>query len=279
MKLLVFPFLLTVAGLLTASCAEDGSTGRSPFPLQLMCRNSARVLACIAFATVGGRDGQDVSGLATWSTSDTTIATINSTGLVTALRSGEVAIRVATRTAPRFKWCGLFPIRAFMEPPGPSRAGCSAWWLLPGVLMEILNGPNAGRAMTTSADGRFYMTDLHDGPFMICLSKLVQDSRVPVVDARRRRTDPDAHRLAARPLVAAAAGTALGTLPTGATAPVAAASAAEVRLQQMRERVDVAELATLHAEQVRIGRAAAAVGRLRRRRCRTPRPIRSCRPR
>jgi hypothetical protein len=42
---------------------------------------------------------------------------------------------------------------------------------LPGVLMEILNGPNAGRSMTTFANSVFYMEGLQDGPFTIRLSK------------------------------------------------------------------------------------------------------------
>jgi hypothetical protein len=137
-----------------------------------MCPEFGESSRCIAFATVGGRDGQDVSGLAMWSTSDTTIATINSTGLVTALRAGEVAIRVGYQDAAAFQVVWVVPGQGIH---GTSRtlAGrvLSMVGPLPGVLMEILNGPNAGRAMTTSADGRFYMADLRDGPFTIRLSK------------------------------------------------------------------------------------------------------------
>src|SRR5687768_11001994 len=50
------------------------------------------------------------------------------------------------------------------------------------------------------------------------------------------------------------------TCPTRPTGPAASAAAAEIRLQQVRQRVHVAEFSVLHAEQVRVGRAAAAVG-------------------
>src|SRR5262245_37190013 len=40
-----------------------------------------------------------------------------------------------------------------------------------GVLMQILDGPNAGRTTTTSTNGRFYMDGLQDGRFTIRLSK------------------------------------------------------------------------------------------------------------
>ena len=42
---------------------------------------------------------------------------------------------------------------------------------LANVLMEILNGPNAGRRMITTSNGRFYMEGLQDGAFTIRLSK------------------------------------------------------------------------------------------------------------
>ena len=171
MKLLVFPVLLTVTGLLTTGCAEDGLAGPSP-AVQLMCPEFGESSRCTAFATMSGRDGQDVSGLATWSTSDPTIATINSTGLVTTVRAGEVAIRVNYQGASAFVVVWAVPGQGLH---GTSRtlAGMvlSMQGPLPGVLMEILNGPNAGRAMTTSTDGRFHMADLRDGPFTIRLSK------------------------------------------------------------------------------------------------------------
>ena len=170
MKRLVFPVLLT-AGLLTTGCAETGPSDVLG-AVQLMCPEFGESSRCNAFAMMSGRDGQDVSGLATWSTSDPAIATINTTGLVTALRSGEVAIRVSYQDAAAFQVVWVVPGQGIY---GTSRtlAGrvLSMVGPLPGVLMEILNGPNAGRSMTTSSDGRFYMDNLQDGPFTIRLSK------------------------------------------------------------------------------------------------------------
>lgn len=53
-----------------------------------------------------------------------------------------------------------------------------------------------------------------------------------------------------------------GALVPGSAAPAAPASsvASEVRLEQMRQRVYVAQPAVLDAEEMRIGRAAAAAG-------------------
>jgi hypothetical protein len=45
---------------------------------------------------------RDVTGLATWSTSDPTIATVSSVGFVTALKFGDVAVRANYRGADGF---------------------------------------------------------------------------------------------------------------------------------------------------------------------------------
>src|SRR5262245_46528543 len=49
------------------------------------------------------------------------------------------------------------------------------------------------------------------------------------------------------------------TALTARGAPLAAATAPEIRLQQMSQRVDITKLAILHAEEMSIGSAAAAI--------------------
>jgi uncharacterized protein YjdB len=45
---------------------------------------------------------RDVTGFSTWSSSDTTIATVDSTGFVTVARAGNVAIRAIYRDLEGF---------------------------------------------------------------------------------------------------------------------------------------------------------------------------------
>lgn len=45
---------------------------------------------------------RDVTGFSTWSTSDTTIATVDTTGFVTVVRAGNVAIRATYRDLEGF---------------------------------------------------------------------------------------------------------------------------------------------------------------------------------
>jgi hypothetical protein len=107
---------------------------------------------CAAFALFE-RDGQDVTGLAEWSTSDPAIATVSSTGTVTARATGEVAIRASYQGGTGFVavWAtgrGLSGTSRLLQGTVLSVNGP-----LSDVVMEILDGPNAGRRTTTSSGG------------------------------------------------------------------------------------------------------------------------------
>jgi hypothetical protein len=155
--------------------APSGPTGPSAPPphtrIVVNCPEFGESSRCTAFAATD-RDGQDITGLADWSTSDPAIATINSTGLVTAHAPGEVAIRASYQDATGFAFVWAIPGRGLH---GTSRtlAGMvlSMEGRLADALMEILDGPNAGRRMITSSNGTFYMDGLQDGVFTIRLSK------------------------------------------------------------------------------------------------------------
>ena len=123
-----------------------------------------------ATATAAARD---VTGLAEWSTSDTRIATANSVGFVTVLQSGSVAIRAKYRDVDA---AAIMDVQA-----GGARryyraisgfvtdAGDHA--KIAGVVVSILDGPNAGRTTTTGADGAYQLYDLEIGPFTVRFSR------------------------------------------------------------------------------------------------------------
>jgi len=167
--------ILVVAAMASASCAgNDSSSPSSParqWAVDVRCPEFGESSRCIAFA-MSDREGGDVSGLAQWSTSDPAVATVSSTGLVTARSAGEVSIRASYQGATGFaiRWAvpgqGLAGTYRTLQGTVLSLNGA-----LPGVLMEILDGPNAGRSMTTFASGAFVMDGLQDGPFTIRLSK------------------------------------------------------------------------------------------------------------
>ena len=169
MKRFVCLSVLTVTVMASASC-DDSPSGPSRV-LAVNCPEFGESSRCTAFAALGDR-GQDVTGLAQWSTSDPAIASVTSTGLVTANATGEVAIRASYQSLSGFVtvWAipgqGLHGTFRTLEGTVLSINGA-----LPDVLMQILTGPNAGRTTITSSDGRFFMDRLQDSRFTIRLSK------------------------------------------------------------------------------------------------------------
>ena len=130
-------------------------------------------MQCWAWAGFSDQSAQDVGGLATWSTSDTSIATVNSTGIVMAYRTGEVAIRAAFQGAQGFATVWAEPgqglrgtYRVLIGTVANFNGGG-----LEGVLMQVIDGPNVGRSTTTFANGGFRMENLKDGPLVIRFSK------------------------------------------------------------------------------------------------------------
>jgi hypothetical protein len=116
---------------------------------------------------------QEVTGLATWSTSDTAIATVNSVGFVTVLKNGDVAVRA--------EYAGLAGFMTMTVAPGGLRRyhrTLSGWALdaqteakISGVSVEVVGGANTGRASFTGQDGAYQMDDLEPGTFTVRFTK------------------------------------------------------------------------------------------------------------
>jgi hypothetical protein len=125
------------------------------------------------YATSAATPPRDVTGLADWSTSDTSVATVNSVGFVTVLRAGSVAIRVSYRGADGFITLQVQPgglrryYRALSGFVTDSRDGMK----ISDVTVRIVDGPNADRTTTTGSDGAYQLYDLEPGTFTVRFSK------------------------------------------------------------------------------------------------------------
>jgi len=90
---LVFVLFALALGLSVAAC---GSSPTAPTVSAVAVSGTAPAVGSssqfVATALNSNGTSQDVSGSATWSSSDSNIATVSSTGLVTALNSGSVTI-------------------------------------------------------------------------------------------------------------------------------------------------------------------------------------------
>ena len=82
------------------SNTTPSTTSATPFPILLVnCwEDYAPGYRCGSqYVTSFTEQGRDVTGFSTWSSSDSTIATVDSTGFVTVARAGNVAIRATYR--------------------------------------------------------------------------------------------------------------------------------------------------------------------------------------
>ena len=120
-------------------------------------------------AREGGQPGRDVTGFARWSTSDSSIATVNSVGFVTVLKSGEVAIRAEFQGAIGSMIMQVEPggLRRYFRALSGFVKDADTLAVLSGVRVEILDGANAGRSATTGNDGAYQLYDLQPGTFVV----------------------------------------------------------------------------------------------------------------
>jgi hypothetical protein len=168
--------VVTVAIVITSVACSDGATpgpaGPSDSFLSIGCGMDVDGYRCsLRVDTSGG--SRDVTGLATWSTSDPNIATVNSVGFVTVLQDGEVAIRASYHGETTF-------LIMQVEAGGLRRyyRALSGWVVdaatetkLAGVSVVFVAGVNAGRTTQTGNDGAYQIYDLQPGTFTVRFSK------------------------------------------------------------------------------------------------------------
>jgi len=166
---------VTVASLMIASaCTDAHSTAPTTVPsvrLGIGCGQVLDGYQCSLYDETSGVQ-RDVTGLATWSTSDTNIATVNSVGFVTVLQDGQVAVRASYKGESTF-------LTMTLEAGGLRRyyRALSGWVVdavtetkLGGVGVTFVAGANAGRTGQTT-DGAYQIYDLEPGTFTVRFSK------------------------------------------------------------------------------------------------------------
>lgn len=176
------PVLVVSAVIMMTSAACSGSPSapsrlpgsEAPSSLGIGCQMELDGYRCTATLPTGNDNApRDVTGLATWSTSDTGIATVNTVGFVTVIRTGEVAIRAGYGGATGF-------LAMQMEAGGLRKyyRALSGWVRdaqteakVSGVRVEIIDGANAGRTTVTGGDGAYQLYDLELGAFTVRFAK------------------------------------------------------------------------------------------------------------
>ncbi|HEY7290857.1 MAG TPA: Ig-like domain-containing protein [Vicinamibacterales bacterium] len=128
---------------------------------------SATTYQMTARAEMSDGSTQDVTTISRWESSDTTLATISSTGLLTVLRSGHVDVRATFQNMTGTVGLSL----TAPQPTGPATLALSGTATetppgakpLAGVTLRLVAGPDTGQMTTTDASGHFLFPPLHAG--------------------------------------------------------------------------------------------------------------------
>ena len=162
-------FLAVVIAVTAAMAAGCGASPTAPnIPLSMGCAEELDGWRC-TLSTAESDGVGDVTGLATWSTSDPGVATVNSVGFVTVLRTGGVAIRAT------YRGNDVALIIDVVAGAGRRYYRALSGWVtdaqtqekLTNVAVEIVSGPNAGRTASTATSGAYQFSDLDLGTFTL----------------------------------------------------------------------------------------------------------------
>ena len=195
-------FALIAAGAMAiavASCSGDSTSpsstpppAPSPSVTSVAVAGSAPLMGAsaqfTATATMSNGSNQSVTNQASWQSSNAGVASVSSTGLVTANSSGDADIRAIYQNvagtaritiAPVYRLFGIVYL-----------AGGSS--TLSSVNVRIIDGPNAGKSLTTDGGGNYNIPNVAGGTFTAEASRsgyatsaksvtLTADSRVDFV--------------------------------------------------------------------------------------------------
>ena len=214
----------------TAACSSNNnSTPTTPAPTVTQVAvtgaapNVGLTAAFVATATFSNGVTQTVTSQATWQSSNTAIATVNSAGIVSGVGPGDVDI-TATYQSVAGRSRITIAVRTFTL-SGNVTDGTSGG-ILPNINLAITSGPHTGVSTKTDASGAYTLTGLEAGAITVTASAvsyysqdkaltLIADARLDFVMVR----SPDcAFTLSVTSQNVPAAG---GTFNVIATSPVA----------------------------------------------------------
>lgn len=173
-------WLTTVAAAMLVACSTKNDTGTPINPTTPTLRMGVRTIVVTSApasrttyqmtATAQMTDGtsEDVTTVSQWATSDASLATISSTGLLSVLGSGHIYVRASYQNT-----AGLIDmtINASQPPPQSSTLALSGFATetaptarpVAGVMVRIISGPDTGRSTTTGGYGQLLFPPLHPG--------------------------------------------------------------------------------------------------------------------
>lgn len=146
------PTIATIISLLISGCTSDDN------------------FQCRATATLSNSTTQDVTTLATWSSSNSQIATISAAGVVSPLDAGNVEIRASYQGQNATRSVVLTRRRFLLDGRIRETAPSSAT-VVAGASMRIVDGTNAGATATSDGNAYYVFPSIEGGTFNVQVSK------------------------------------------------------------------------------------------------------------
>jgi uncharacterized protein YjdB len=156
------------------ACSSDpASSGAPPAPSPTL--NSVSVTGTTpapggtsqftATASLSNGSTQNVTNQSTWQSSDSSVATVNATGLVTGIDGGEVEIRATYQNVPGTLRVTLPTPQTFTLVGVVTQTGSTS--AVPGATVRVSTGLNSGRSSGTDGNGYYSIGGLRTGAFTI----------------------------------------------------------------------------------------------------------------
>jgi hypothetical protein len=183
-------FYREAAILLLMAVGCGGSAPSSPqSPSNLPTVTSVTVTAvttgsqfqCAAVARLSDNSTQTVTTQAIWTSSNSSVATVTASGLVTPISTGSIDIGAAYGGVT-----GTLRLAVTVSSPSPSPSptctlsgtvrDASTGTPLPGAQAEVIDGPDAGKIATTDGSGRYVLAGLGAGQFHVYVRKSGHDT-------------------------------------------------------------------------------------------------------
>jgi len=125
---------------------------------------SASVIQLAAMARFSDGTAQDVTTAAQWESSNTSRATVSSTGMVTVVGNGDVDVRATYQNiSGTMRLAVSLPPQTNVVLSGVVREVAPAEHPLAGARVDIVEGPNTGKSVVSNGSGAYQFTGLASG--------------------------------------------------------------------------------------------------------------------
>jgi hypothetical protein len=168
-------FVLFLVLPLFAACGKDSPSPTAPSPsaptvtsVTVTGCQQSQGFQCAATANMSSGSPQNVTALAQWSSSNPAVATVSAAGVLAPQRAGKTDIRATYQSVVGAVTLNLIDTDATYLLQGVvSKSAPSTSTPIVGARLEVLDGPNAGRAVTTDGNGYYVLSGLRNGSFTL----------------------------------------------------------------------------------------------------------------